>query len=73
VDISLFDGKIQGFFGADRIGEEPSALPRGDPVELRESGQARTNWSTDLPDVARRDIDQFFGNSERKRLASRVQ
>ena len=46
--VPRFGGKVQGIFGADRIGEKPGAVPGSDQAELLESGADGADWGSDV-------------------------
>ena len=46
--LSRVGGAVQGLLGADRLRQEPGALPGGDQAELLECGANGADWRADL-------------------------
>ena len=63
--VSRVDGALEGIFGADRVGQEPGAVPGGDPADLSESGADGADRRADVSDAAgRHAARRMFESSE---------
>src|SRR5690349_11307535 len=55
IQVSSFQGAVQGLFWADRFRQESGAMPGSDPAELHQQWTGRFGRSPDLSDAARFD------------------